>query len=131
MKNIKEQVYAALAAKFDNVSDQYPHDWAVLPAVQYTEEDNRVMERSNEGETKAYVRYRVDIWHNTSTSPAALLVDRALGIPMADYQEPGDEPLGLSRTACSDTPDPSGLKHKVMRYEGIIDMENDYIYWNY
>ena len=131
MKNIKDQVYAALAAKFENVSDQYPRDWAVLPAVQYTEEDNRVSERTDEGETKAYVRYRVDIWHSTSTSPAALAVDRALGIPMTEYLEDGDVPLGLSRTACQDAPDPSGLKHKVMRYEGIIDMENDYIYWTY
>ena len=130
MKNIKDQVYAALEAKFENVSDQYPSSWASLPAVQYTEEDNRVSERTDEGETKAYVRYRIDIWNSTSTSPAALAVDRALGIPLVEYQESGDSPLGLSRTACQDVPDPSGLKHKVMRYEGIIDMKHDYIYWN-
>ena len=129
MKNIKDQVYEALAAQFgeDAVTDQYPSNWAVLPAVQYTEEDNRVSERTDEGETKSYVRYRVDIWHNRSTSEAAQLVDRALGIPM--QPEEGDEPLGLSRTMCQDAADPTGLKHKVMRYEGIIDMENDYIYW--
>ena len=37
--------------------------------------------------------------------------------------------LGLVRTLCQDTPDPSGLKHKVMRYEAIIDMESDDVYW--
>ena len=38
--------------------------------------------------------------------------------------------LGLVRTACMDVPDPSGLKHKQMRYEGIIDMDSDLVYWN-
>lgn len=117
MKNVKDQVFAALDRILENVSDQYPKDWAELPAVQYVEEDNKVYEHTNEGECKSYVRYRVDIWHNKSTSEAALAVDKALSA------------LGLVRSLCQDSPDPSGLKHKVMRYEAIIDMENDYIYW--
>ena len=36
---------------------------------------------------------------------------------------------GLKRTECQDVPDPSGMKHKQMRYEGIIDMESDEVYW--
>ena len=116
MKNVKDKVYAALAAKFDNVSDMYPKDWADFPALQCTEEENRVHEHT-EKEDKAYVRYRIDIWHNRSTSEAALLADEAMA------------GLGLVRTACQDAPDPSGLKHKVMRYEAIIDMESDYVYW--
>ena len=30
---------------------------------------------------------------------------------------------------CADVPDPSGMKHKQMRYEGIIDMDSDQVYW--
>lgn len=130
MRNIKDQVYSALTAMFgeDAVTDQYPQSWADLPAIQYTEEDNKVLERTDEGETKSYVRYRIDIFHNRSTSAAALEVEQALGYPMEGQR--GDvDPLGLSRTMCQDTPDPSGMKHKVMRYEGIIDMENDCVYW--
>lgn len=129
MKNIKEQVYAALAAALGqaNVTDQYPNNWANLPAVQYTEEENKVYEHTDEGETKSYVRYRVDIWHNSSTSQAAAAVDSAIGKPMVVSE--GSEPLGFVRTGCQDAPDPSGLKHKIMRYEAIIDMENDYVYW--
>ncbi len=129
MKNIKEQVYAALAEAIgeNRVTDQYPNNWANLPAVQYTEEDNKVYEHTGEGETKAYVRYRVDIWHNSSTSQTAAAVDAVLGKPMTVPE--GTEPLGFVRTLCQDAPDPSGLKHKVMRYEAIIDMENDYVYW--
>lgn len=117
MKNIKDEVYERLRTGFENVSDQYPKEWTVLPAVQYTEEENKVYEHTDEGETKSYVRYRVDIWHNRSTSEATLKADAVL----AKY--------GLVRTMCQDAPDPSGLKHKVMRYEAIIDMENDYLYW--
>ena len=117
MKNVKDQVYAALDAVFENVTDQYPKDWAALPAVQYTEEDNKVYEYTDNKEDKAYVRYRVDIWNNRSTSEAAMQVDAAL----AD--------LGLVRILCQDTPDPSGMKHKVMRSEGIIDMESEQVFW--
>ena len=37
--------------------------------------------------------------------------------------------LGLKRIGCADVPDPSGMKHKQMRYEGIIDMDSDQVYW--
>ena len=127
MKNIKDKIYERLSEKFgeESVSDQYPHDWGNLPRVQLTEEDNRVMEFTDEGETKSYVRYRIDIWHDRNTSPATALVDLAIGSPIMATREDGDHPLGLKRTSCADVPDPSGMKHKVMRYEGIIDMEND------
>lgn len=118
MKNVKDQVAGALNSVFDNVSDQYPKEWAELPAVQYAEEDNKVYERTDNQEDKAYVRYRIDIWNSRSTSEAALKVDEAVS------------KLGLVRTACQDAADPSGFKHKMMRYEGIIDMHSDYVYWN-
>lgn len=117
MKNVKDQVSAALDEVFDSVTDQYPRDWTELPAVQYTEEDNKSYERDASGECKSYVRYRIDIWHNRTTSDAAIQADKAMA------------GLGLVRTLCQDTPDPSGLKHKVMRYEGIIDLESDRVFW--
>lgn len=121
MKNVKDQVYAALSAVFDNVSDQYPKDWADLPAVQYMEEDNKVaghsMDDGRPQEDTAYVRYGIDIWNNRSTSAAALLADEAMS------------GIGLVRTLCKDVADPSGMKHKTMKYEGIIDMRTEYVYW--
>ena len=121
MRNIKDKVYEALKAAFceEKVTDQYPKNWASFPTIQYAEEENRVHERTDK-EEKAYVRYRIDIWHNASTSEDALKVDEAVG--------PGG--LGLVRTTCQDVPDQSGLKHKLMRYEGIIDMGTDDIYWS-
>lgn len=131
MRLVKDQVYAALCTAFDEntVSDVYPSNWADLPAVQYTEEENRVQEKTNDGEERSYVRYRVDIWHNRSTSEAAHRVDQVMGCPRSDDRIAGIEPLGLVRTTCSDVPDPSGLKHKQMRYEGIINMDDDFVEW--
>lgn len=118
MKNVKDQVYAALLRVSENASDVYPSSWAVLPAIQFTEEENKVCERTGNKEDKAYVRFRVDIWNGGSTSAAAQKVDAEISA------------LGLVRTGCSDVPDPSGLRHKQMRYEGIIDMHSDIVYWN-
>ena len=118
MKNVKDEVFAALQAVCDNVSDVYPTSWVHLPAIQYTEEENRVYERTANKEDKASVRYRIDIWNSGSTSGMAQAVDAAIAA------------LGLVRTGCSDVPDPSGMRHKQMRYEGIIDMDSDIVYWN-
>lgn len=118
MKNVKDQVFEALKKAAGNVSDLYPADWATLPAVQFTEEENKVYERTGNKEDKAYVRYRIDIWNGGSTSAAALEIDAAVS------------DLGLVRTGCADVADPSGLRHKQMRYEGIIDMHSDIVYWN-
>ena len=68
MINVKDQVYGAIKDIAENVGDTYPTNWAVLPAIQYTEEDNSVYERTGKGETKSHLQYRIDIWHNQSTS---------------------------------------------------------------
>lgn len=121
MKNVKDQVADALATVTENVSDSYPTDWATFPAIQYVEENNAVYDRTDEGrETLAKVEYRIDIWDDKSTSQAALDVDAAVAS------------LGLVRTFCKDVPEPGQrLKHKVMRYEGIISMDDDFVYWNF
>ena len=121
MKNIKEEVYKVLCTVSDHVSDSYPSTWAEDSTIQYTEEQNNVWEASSEGEKvrgdKSLVRYRVDIWNRNSTSLTALAVDEAM------------KETGLKRIECQDVPDPSGMKHKQMRYEGIIDMDSDEVYW--
>lgn len=119
MINVKDQVFAAIKGISANVSDSYPSDWTTFPAIQYVEEDNKVVEFTDGKEQKAYVRFKVDIWHNRSTSAAALSVDVAIAA------------LGLKRTACGDVPDTSSFKHKVMRYEGVIDVNTQTVYQNY
>lgn len=116
MINVKNQVYKAIKDICTNVSDSYPAEWANLPAIQYIEEDNKVYEFTDEKEDKSYVRYKIDIWHNRSTSEYALEVDKSIAI------------LGLQRIMCQDVTDSSGLKHKLMRYEGVIDNKTQIVY---
>ena len=118
MKNMKAQIVAALREVTENVVDQYPKTWEQLPVITVIEEENKVYE-ATERESKSQVRYRIDIWNDKSTSSTALDIDAKVGI----------KGLGLYRTSCSDAPDPSGLKHKVMRYEGILDEDNDFVEW--
>lgn len=117
MINVKDQVYQALCNVSENVSDVYPQTWTVWPAIQYTEEDNSVFTKTDEDEQAATLRYRIDIWDNKSTSLTAIAVDEAIST------------LGLTRTMCQDAADPTGLRHKVMRYEGVIDVNTETVYW--
>ena len=38
------------------------------------------------------------------------------------------ESLGLRRTDCQDVPDPSHLRHKVMRFEGVVDLHSELVF---
>lgn len=116
MINVKDIVYKKLCEVIDNVSDNYPNDWSKLPAVQYVEEENKVQEFTDDQEQASYLRFRIDIWDNKSTSNTACKIDDVMST------------LGFFRTSCSDVPDPSGLKHKQMRYEAIIDCKKRFIY---
>ena len=108
MKNVKDEVYSALKQVTENVTDTY----------QLIEDENKVNERVGNVEATSYIRHVIDIWHNKNTSDTAMAVDKKVSA------------LGLVRTSCKDVPDPSGLKHKHMVYEGIIDMNSDVVYWN-
>lgn len=115
MINIKDEIYKSIKDVCDNVGDAHPKTIGDLPAVQYTEEDNKVYEWADGKELSSYVRYRIDIWAVISTSELALEVDRRI------------TKLGLKRIQCMDAEDPNGSKHKIMRYEGIIDNDTEFV----
>lgn len=118
MINVKDQVCAALRSICKNTSDIYPQSWESMPAIQYTEESNRVYTKTDEEEQSSYLMYRIDIWNTGSTSELALKVDKAVSA------------LGLVRVECRDVEEPSRLRHKQMRYEGIIDNDSEVVYWD-
>ncbi len=113
MINKKDQVYAAIKDITENVTDTFPKNFATLPAIQYCEEDNKVNQWANNREMSSYVRYKFDLWDNVSTSAMAVELDSRIS------------GLGLKRIQCTDIDDPNGFKHKIMRYEGIIDMRTE------
>lgn len=116
MINVKDEVCAALSRVCENVTDCYPKDWEPDASIQYMEEDNNVVEYADMKEKKAYCRYRIDIWHKKSTSALSVAVDKEIS------------ELGLKRIQCMDIEDPSGRKHKQMRYEMVIDVKTGQVY---
>lgn len=116
MINIKPLILKELKKISENVNDTYPSDWSTFPVIQYVEEDNKTHTKTDDKEQLTYIRYKIDIWNNRSTSDIAIAVDEVLSS------------LGLIRIQCLDTPEPNQLKHKVMRYEGIIDVNNMRVY---
>ena len=115
MINVKDEIYNSIKDVCDNVGDTHPKTIEDLPAIQYTEEENKVHEWADNKEWSSYVRYRIDVWAIQSTSALALEVDKRI------------MQLGLKRIQCMDAEDPNGNKHKIMRYEGIIDNETEFI----
>lgn len=118
MINVKSQVYKALCKVCENTADAYPAQDPEFPFIYYSEEQNNVYEWTDGREQKSQLRYLIEVWAETSTSPLALKVDEEVS------------KLGLRRTSCSDTSVQPGYRCKQMRYEGIIDVNDEQVYQN-
>lgn len=117
MVNFKPIIYKKLKEiEGVTVSEEYPNDWSKLPAVTYSEEDNSTYEVVDNKEATCRIIYRIEIWNDRSTSEIVLKIDEAI------------TQLGLKRAFCKDAPTPSNLKHKVLRYEGIVDIKTFRVY---
>nr|DAS68116.1 MAG TPA: tail component [Caudoviricetes sp.] len=116
MINIKPVIYKELQKVADNVTDTYPDDWENFPVVIFLEEQNKPGDWYDEKERKSNIRYKVDIFDKDSTSNLAVEIDKIFAS------------LGLRRTDCQDVPDPSHLRHKLMRFEGIVDLNSQLVY---
>ena len=116
MINVKDKLVNELEKVVSNVSDTYPQSFQTMPAVSYCEENNSVYEETDEGEASSLIRFRIDIWDTVSTSQTAVKIDEVIS------------KFGFKRIACSDVGEPTGIKHKLMRYEAVIDIDQSAIY---
>lgn len=116
MINIKPIIYKELKKVAENVTDTYPDDWENFPVVIFLEEENKPYEIYGDKEQKSNIRYKVDIFNNDSTSALAIKIDEIFSN------------LGLMRTSSLDVPDPSHLRHKTMRFEGIVDLNSELVF---
>lgn len=123
MINTKADIYAALVAGCTgtghtgaDVSDEYPKEWKKFPKVTFTEEQNTVFEWTDNEEKSARIGYRIDVWDKTSTSAVAAEVDAVMAS------------LGFLRTMAMDSPVPEAYKHRQMRYEAILCVDDDNVY---
>lgn len=118
MVNLKGKILEVLEKAVEQagitaeITDSFPDDFTMDTQFQYTEEQNKPQSLSGTKCINSYVRYRIDIWNPRSTSELAVLVDKALN---------GE--IGLVRSDCMDD-NGNSKKHKIMRYEGIVN-END------
>ena len=116
MINIKPIIYKELEKVAKNVTDTYPDDWENFPVVIFLEEENKPYEIYGDKDQKTNIRYKVDIFNNDSTSALAMKIDEIFSS------------LGLMRTSSLDVPDPSHLRHKTMRFEGIVDLNSELVF---
>lgn len=90
------------------VSDAYPTDWSKLPHISFYEIANSDPLGIKAGPLTT-IAVQVDIWHKASTGALSAAVDSRLNS------------IGLRREFSADIPDPAGIKHKTMRYRGVVD----------
>lgn len=99
----------------DNVSDNYPEDFSSLPYISFYEQDNKDIYKIK-GELYTEIVIQIDIWHNRSTGALARQVNDAMNS------------IGLKRDFTRDIQDPSGIKHKTMRFKGKINNRTKIMY---
>ncbi len=118
MINYKPEIVKILKRITNNVSETYPDEWTELPIIIYEEENNTPHTTTSVGESMTLLRYRIDIYSNESTS----VLKSKLNDEMTS--------VGFTRVFSVDTNDISNRRHTIMRYEGVIDLDNNKIYKN-
>lgn len=120
MINVKPIVKKALDEICENVVDGYPVSWETFPIISIEEEYNASHTITDDQEQIATIRYKIDIFtKNESASQLTIQAEEALFN------------LGLKRIFGADAPEQrQGLKHKVLRFEGDIDVNTLHVYHN-
>lgn len=116
MINLKPEIVKLLKTVNENVVDTFPDDWTKFPILVYEEENNTPYTTTAEGESRTLLRYRIEIYSKTSTSPFKAKIDEVM------------TKRGFTRAMCLDTNDLGGRRHTIMRYEGVIDLLDNKIY---
>ena len=116
MYDVKPQIKALLDTipGVKKVSDIYPADWKDLPQITFYEQTNTDYLRKGP-EYLTEVVIQIDIWHNRSTGDLAGQVDAKMAS------------VGFRREFAADIPDPA-VKHKTMRFRGVVDCRNELVY---
>jgi len=97
------------------VSDAYPSDWSRLPHISFYEGANSDHLKTG-NRTLSDISIQIDVWCRGSTGGLAAQVDEQMNS------------IGFRRQFAADVPDLSGVKHKTMRYRGIVDARSSLVY---
>jgi hypothetical protein len=116
MYDVKPQINSLLSTiQGVGVSDAYPKSFNVLPQISFYEIANTDPLQLPK-EYLSDISIQIDVWHNRSTGALAKQVDDKM------------KSIGFVRKFAADVPDPSGIKHKTMRYRGVVDKRNLFVY---
>lgn len=122
MISVKAEVYQGLVSAFEplgiQVFDYFPDELEQFPLIVYLEENNVPHEIVDGEEVTSHITYRVDVWASDSTTEYALMINDVFA------------KFGIRRITSTDAPDVSGLKHKLMKFEGIVDVKTKIVYSN-
>lgn len=120
MISVKSEIYKGLSVALEQLNvlvyDYYPDEIEAFPLVVYLEENNKPYEIIDGQEVTSEIAYRVDVWAKDSTTDIAIAINSVFA------------KFGIRRILCSDAPDVSGLKHKLMRFEGVVDKNTKIVY---
>ncbi|OMF54680.1 hypothetical protein BK138_16105 [Paenibacillus rhizosphaerae] len=115
MYDVKPEVNTLLSSiPGVTVSDAYPKDFTQLPHISFYENANNDPLKIKAGPLSD-IAIQVDIWHNRSTGALAAAVEAKMGS------------IGFRREFSADVPDPN-VKHKTMRYRGVVDTRTGLVY---
>lgn len=120
MISVKAEIYQALVNAFEpsgiQVFDYFPDELERFPLVVYLEENNVPYEIVDGKEATSQITYRVDVWSEDSTTEHAIMINDVFA------------KFGIRRIVSSDNPDVSGLRHKMMKFEGIVDQRTRLVF---
>lgn len=113
VKPIVHQLLSSISGV--TVSDVYPADWSKTPHISFYEQGNNDPLKIQDSPLSE-ITIQIDIWHKKSTGTLAAAVDAKM------------KSIGFRRSFASDVPDASGIKHKTMRYRGIVDTRTNRVH---
>lgn len=116
MINFKPEIVKILKKVNNNVVETFPSDWSKFPILVYEEENNTPHTTTTEGEVVTLLRYRIEIYSNSSTSEIKSKINELM------------TKRGFTRSMCLDSNDMQGRRHTIMRYEGAVDLKDNKIY---
>lgn len=97
------------------VSDAYPTDWGKTAHISFYENGNSDPLKISDSPLSD-ISIQIDIWHKKSTGALAADVDAKMNS------------IGFRRVFAADVPDPGGIKHKTMRYRGVVDTRTNRVH---
>lgn len=109
MINFKPELVRLLSTIDAELVESYPDDWTKMPTIVYEEEANKPDITTTAGESSTYLRYRIEIYSNKSTSELKISINNIM------------TSRGFTRASSVDINESTNKRHTIMRFEGSYE----------